>query len=119
MWSEDVILMILNGVKETLYMTLASTILGYVLGLPMGICLAVSDKDGLKPNAVLYKILDLISNIVRSIPFLILLILVIPLTRLLVGQSYGSSATIVPLVVAAVPFLQEWWNLRLKKWMRE
>ena len=87
MWSEDVILMILNGVKETLYMTLASTILGYVLGLPMGICLAVSDKDGLKPNAVLYKILDLISNIVRSIPFLILLILVIPLTRLLVGQS--------------------------------
>lgn len=100
MWSEDVILMILNGVKETLYMTLASTILGYVFGLPMGICLAVSDKDGLKPNAVLYKILDLISNIVRSIPFLILLILVIPLTRLLVGQSYGSSATIVPLVVA-------------------
>ena len=73
--------------------------------LPMGICLAVSDKDGLKPNAVLYKILDLISNIVRSIPFLILLILVIPLTRLLVGQSYGSSATIVPLVVAAVPFI--------------
>ena len=91
MWSEDVILMILNGVKETLYMTMASTILGYVFGLPMGICLAVSDKDGLKPNAVLYKILDLISNIVRSIPFLILLILVIPLTRLLVGQSYGSS----------------------------
>ena len=106
MWSEDVILMILNGVKETLYMTLASTILGYVFGLPMGICLAVSDKDGLKPNAVLYKILDLISNIVRSIPFLILLILVIPLTRLLVGQSYGSSATIVPLVVAAVPLPQ-------------
>ena len=104
MWSEDVILMILNGIKETLYMTLASTILGYVFGLPMGICLAVSDKDGLKPNAVLYKI-DLISNIVRSIPFLILLILVIPLTRLLVGQSYGSSATIVPLVVAAVPFI--------------
>ena len=103
MWSEDVILMILNGIKETLYMTLASTILGYVFGLPMGICLAVSDKDGL--NAVLYKILDLISNIVRSIPFLILLILVIPLTRLLVGQSYGSSATIVPLVVAAVPFI--------------
>ena len=80
MWSEDVILMILNGVKETLYMTLASTILGYVFGLPMGICLAVSDKDGLKPNAVLYKILDLISNIVRSIPFLILLILVIPVS---------------------------------------
>ena len=105
MWSEDVILMILNGVKETLYMTLASTILGYVLGLPMGICLAVSDKDGLKPNAVLYKILDLISNIVRSIPFLILLILLIPFTRAVVGKSYGSTATVVPLVVAAIPFI--------------
>ena len=119
MWSEDVILMILNGIKETLYMTLASTILGYVFGLPMGICLAVSDKDGLKPNAVLYKILDLISNIVRSIPFLILLILVIPLTRLLVGQSYGSSATIVHWWWQQCRLLQEWWNLRLKKWMRE
>lgn len=105
MWSEEVILMILNGMKETLYMTLASTILGYVFGLPLGICLAVSDKSGIKPNAVCYKILDMISNIVRSIPFLILLILVIPVTRWIVGQSYGSSATIVPLVVAAVPFI--------------
>lgn len=118
MWSEDVILMILNGVKETLYMTLASTILGYVFGLPMGICLAVSDKDGLKPNAVLYKILDLISNIVKH-PFLILLILVIPLTRLLVGQSYGSSATIVPLVVAAVPFIARMVESSAKEVMRE
>lgn len=105
MWSEEVILMILNGIKETLYMTLASTILGYVFGLTLGIWLAVSDKSGIKPNAVCYKILDMISNIVRSIPFLILLILVIPVTRWIVGQSYGSSATIVPLVVAAVPFI--------------
>ena len=102
MWSEEIILMILKGIKETLYMTLASTILGYVFGLPLGICLAVSES-GIKPNAVCYKILDMISNIVRSIPFLILLILH-SVTRWIVGQSYGSSATIVPLVVAAVPF---------------
>ncbi|WP_368260331.1 ABC transporter permease subunit, partial [Clostridium paraputrificum] len=63
------------------------------------------DKEGLKPNAVLYKILDAIANIVRSIPFLILLILLIPFTRAVVGKSYGSTATVVPLVVAAIPFI--------------
>ena len=62
-------------------------------------------QEGLTPNAVVYKILDVIANIVRSIPFLILLILLIPFTRLLVGQSYGSTATIVPLVIAAIPFI--------------
>ena len=65
----------------------------------------MSDKEGLKPNAVLYKILDAIANIVRSIPFLILLILLIPFTRAVVGKSYGSTATVVPLVVAAIPFI--------------
>ena len=67
--------------------------------------LAVFDKDGLVPNTVAYKALDVIANIVRSIPFLILLILLIPFTRLVAGQSYGSSATVVPLVVAAIPFI--------------
>ena len=71
----------------------------------MGVLLAITDKEGLTPNAVVYKILDVIANIVRSIPFLILLILLIPFTRLLVGQSYGSTATIVPLVIAAIPFI--------------
>ena len=97
--------MIINGVWATLYMTVASTVLGYVFGLPMGVLLAITDKEGLTPNAVVYKILDVIANIVRSIPFLILLILLIPFTRLLVGQSYGSTATIVPLVIAAIPFI--------------
>ncbi|MBU3840656.1 MAG: ABC transporter permease [Candidatus Ruminococcus intestinipullorum] len=103
--SEEVILMILNGIKETLYMTIVSVIMGYVFGLPLGVVLAISDKSGLKPNRLLYKVLDVISNIIRSIPFLILLILLIPFTKLLVGKSYGSTATIVPLVVAAVPFI--------------
>ena len=105
MFSEAVIRMIIEGVGETLYMTLVSTLFGYLFGLPLGICLAVTDKDGLHPNAVIYKILDVIANIFRSIPFLILLILIIPLTRALVGKSYGTTATIVPLSIAAIPFI--------------
>lgn len=105
MFSSEVNQMLLQGIGETLYMTLVSTFFGYVLGLPMGIALAVTDREGVKPNAVIYKILDVIANIVRSIPFLILLIMLIPFTRLLVGKSYGSTATIVPLVVAAAPFI--------------
>ena len=103
MWDHETIMMIVQGVGETL--TVLSTVLGYLFGLPMGVLLAVSDKEGLKPNAVLYKILDAIANIVRSIPFLILLILLIPFTRAVVGKSYGSTATVVPLVVAAIPFI--------------
>ena len=97
--------MIINGIGETLYMTLASTFVGYLVGLPLGICLAVTDKDGLTPNKVIYKVLDFIVNVLRSIPFLILLILLIPFTRLIVGRSTGVSATVVPLVVAAIPFI--------------
>lgn len=105
MWTREINMMILEGVRDTLYMTLASTLFGYILGLPMGITLAVTDKNGIRPNAVIYKILDVIANIVRSIPFLILLILLIPFTRFLVGKSYGSTATIVPLTIAAAPFI--------------
>lgn len=105
MWTKEVIWMIVEGIRDTLYMTLVSTLFGYLLGLPMGITLAVTDKNGIKPNAVVYKILDVIANIVRSIPFLILLILIIPFTRFLVGKSYGSTATIVPLTIAAAPFI--------------
>ena len=97
--------MIINGIWETLYMTLASTFMGYVLGLPLGIALAVTDKTGIRPQPVVYRVLDVISNVLRSIPFIILLILVIPLTRFIVGQSYGSSATVVPLVISAAPFI--------------
>lgn len=107
--------MILKGIQETVYMTLLSTLMGYIIGLPMGVLLAVSDKDGLKPNRVLYRILDVIANIVRSIPFLILLILLIPFTRLVVGKSYGSTATVVPLVIAAGPFIARMVESSLKE----
>ena len=105
MWTNELTVMMAEGVRDTLLMTLVSTLFGYILGLPMGIALAVTDKDGIKPNALVYKILDVIANIVRSIPFLILLILVMPLTKLIVGKSYGSVATIVPLTIAAAPFI--------------
>ena len=105
MWSKEVIQMIAEGVWQTLLMTVVSTVFGYLIGLPMGVALAVTDKEGLAPNRVAYQILGFIANIVRSIPFIILLILVIPLTRLIVGKSYGTEATIVPLVLAAGPFI--------------
>ena len=107
--------MLLEGVRDTLYMTLASTFFGYVLGLPLGVILAVTDKDGIKPNAFIYKILDIIVNILRSIPFLILLILVIPITRAIVGKTYGSTATVVPLVIAAAPFIARMVESSLKE----
>lgn len=97
--------MLLEGTWATLYMTLVSTLFGYIIGLPLGILLAITDKGGIRTNIVLYKILDFIVNLTRSVPFLILLILVMPLTKLIVGQSYGSSATIVPLTIAAAPFI--------------
>lgn len=103
--NQQVVTMLLEGVRDTVYMTLASTALGYLVGLPMGIALAVSDKDGIRPNRYIYRTLDLLSNVIRSIPFLILLILLIPFTRLLVGKSYGSTATIVPLVITAAPYI--------------
>lgn len=105
MWNSATVMMIVEGIFATVYMTLVSTLLAYVIGLPAGVALVVSGKEGLRPNGVLYRILDVIVNVMRSIPFLILLILVIPLTRAIVGKSYGPSATIVPLTLAAAPFI--------------
>ena len=115
MWNSTMTMMLLEGIRDTLYMTIVSTLLGYALGLPMGIILTVTDKDGLKPNAVIYKFFDVIANIVRSVPFLILLIMLIPFTRLLIGKSYGSTATIVPLVIAAAPYIARMVESSLKE----
>jgi D-methionine transport system permease protein len=105
MWSKEVIDMIISGIGETLYMSLVSTLVAYILGIPMGIVLTVTGKEGIRPVPAVYKIFDFIANVVRSIPFLICLMLLIPVTRFLVGKSYGSTATIVPLVVSATPFI--------------
>lgn len=105
MWDEKVIQMIIEGIGESLYMTLVPTLLGYVFGMPLGIVLTVTDQDGIRPNRAVYRVIDFISNIFRSIPFLILLILLIPLTKAIVGKSYGSTAMIVPLTIAAAPYI--------------
>ncbi len=105
MFNEKVILMLLEGIRDTLYMTLVSTLIGYLVGLPFGILLYVTSEKGLHPNKIIYRVGDFICNVIRSIPFLILLILLIPFTRLIVGKSYGSTATIVPLVICAAPYI--------------
>jgi len=115
MFDSAVMNMILEGIRDTLYMTLTSTLIGYIIGLPLGILLTVTAKDGLKPNAVIYRIFDIICNIIRSIPFLILLILLIPFTRAVVGKSYGSTATIVPLVICCAPYIARMVESSLKE----
>lgn len=105
MWTKEIINMIAEGTVTTLYMTLVSTLIAYIIGLPLGILLVVTAPNGLRPNKAVFKILDVVVNIVRSIPFLILLMLIIPFTRFVVGKSYGATATIVPLALAAAPFI--------------
>ena len=105
MFKAAVIKMIVLGLGETLYMTLLSTALAYLLGLPLGIILVVTEKDGIRPQRFLNRILNFIINYILSLPFLILLVAVIPITRFIVGKIIGSSATVVPLVIAAAPFI--------------
>ena len=105
MFDQEMMIMLGEETLVTLYMTLCSTFLAYVLGLPIGIALVITAKGGLKPNKIINKILDTLVNIFRSIPFLILMILLIPLTRVVVGKTYGPTATIVSLTVAAAPFI--------------
>lgn len=97
--------MLLIGTWDTIYMTLISTLFSYIFGLPMGVILTVCRKDGLTPKPIVYNSLDIIVNLTRSFPFLILMIAVIPFTRLVVGTTIGNNATIVPLVLAAAPFV--------------
>lgn len=90
---------------ETLYMVFFSSLLSLILGFALSIVLIFTRKDGLRPNETVYRVLDLIINIFRSFPFIILIIAIIPLTRLIVGKSIGSTAAIVPLTIAAIPFV--------------
>ena len=112
---KEILSMLGLGTWDTLYMVLVSTLLGYVVGLPLGILLTITDVDGIDPNKVIYKILDIIINVTRSIPFLILLILIMPFTKLVVGKSYGTTATIVPLTIAAAPLIARMVESSLKE----
>lgn len=105
MFDMQLVEMLWEGVLDTLYMTVVSTILSYVFGMVMGVLLVICRKDGIAPRPVFYAALDMVVNLTRSFPFLILMIAVIPFTRFLVGTTIGNNATVVPLVIAAAPFV--------------
>lgn len=94
-----------QNLLDTLYMTLSSAVLAYVFGLPLGLVLVVTDSDGIHPVPTLNRVLGAIINALRSVPFLILLFTVIPVTRFITGTTIGPTATIVPLTIAAAPFI--------------
>lgn len=102
---EKLIPLLAGGVRDTLYMTVVSTFFAYLLGMPLAILLVLTSPNGLKPQPLFYRVLDAVVNVLRSIPFIILMILVIPVTRFIAGKAYGSTATIVPLVIAAAPYV--------------
>lgn len=97
--------LVLNGILETLYMTIVSTVFGYVLGLPLGMILAATAPDGITPAPTFNKVLGFIVNVVRSVPFIILLVAILPFTRAVVGTTLGSTATIVPLTLCCAPYI--------------
>ena len=103
-WS-DLSQLITPAVGETLYMVVVSTVLAYLVGLPLGIILVVTSPGHIMPNPWVERILGTIINILRSAPFIILLVALIPLTRALIGTSVGTTAAIVPLVISAAPFV--------------
>lgn len=97
--------MFAQGLWETLYVMVISTVIAYIIGLPLGLILSVTDADGLHPSAGINKVLGTIVNLLRSVPFLIMVFLLTAFTRLIVGTSVGSPAMIPPLVIAAFPFV--------------
>ena len=103
--SANLIPLLWEATLQTLYMVAASTVLGTVLGLPLGVFLAVSQRGELLSSPWLNKVLGLVVNATRSVPFIILVVAIIPLTRAIVGTSIGTNAAIVPLTLAAIPFI--------------
>lgn len=103
--SIDLLWECLIATGETLYMTLAAAVIAVVIGLPLGVLLYLTRASGLTPHAFLARILSIVVNSLRSIPFIILLVALIPFTRIIIGTSIGTSAAIVPLCISAIPFV--------------
>ena len=97
--------MLLNGIWETIYMVGLSSLLFYIIRIPLGILLVVTDKDGIRPVPGLNRVVGVIVNLLRSVPFIILMILLIPFTRALVGRITGPNAAVVSLVMSAFPYI--------------
>ncbi len=104
-WDGTTITMLKDGIIETLFMVFGSSLIAYMIGIPLGIILVVTDSDGIRPIPGLQKVLGLVINLLRSVPFIILLLVMIPVTRFLVGTTLGAKAVIPPLVGAAAPYI--------------
>ena len=115
MFKEGMLALVGQGFIETIYMTVISTILAYIIGLPLGLVLVVTDKDGIHPIPWLNSLLGMVINFFRSIPFLILLIALMPFTKMVVGTVIGSKAAIVGLWIAAAPFIARMVESSLKE----
>lgn len=113
--NNSVIVLLVQGILETLYMTFVSSFIAYLFGIPLGVIVFITDANGICRNRIVNAIVGVIINIIRSVPFLILLVAILPFTRLVVGTSIGSAATIVPLVVAATPFVARMVESSLKE----
>nr|WP_302755166.1 methionine ABC transporter permease [uncultured Megasphaera sp.] len=103
--SQEIIKLMLQGIEETFYMVAVATVIGGIIGIPLGITLVMTSKGHILENRFINQILGTIVNIIRSIPFIILMVAIIPLTRLIAGTSIGTTAACVPLTIVAIPFL--------------
>lgn len=104
-----------DGLIDTLYMVIISTFSAYLVGVPVGIILYITEKDGLLPIIILNKVLGTLVNLLRAVPFIILLIAIMPFTRMVVGSTLGINAIIVPLVISAAPFVARMVESSLKE----
>jgi len=97
--------LLIQGIWETVYMVFFSSTISYLIGIPLGIILVVTDKNGIKPIPTINAVFGVVINILRSVPFIILLIMVMPVTKFVVGTTLGPKAVVVPLVIAAAPYI--------------
>ena len=114
-FNSQVVDMLLLGLQETVYMVFLSSFLSYLIGIPLGILLVVTDRDGIQPNIVINTLLGIFINILRSVPFIIMLLAVLPITRFIVRTTLGPSAVVVPLVIAASPYIARMVESSLKE----
>ena len=105
MTAEKVWALVQQGFVDTLYMTIPATILAYLVGLPLGVLLVITRKGGIRPMPTFNKVLDVVINFLRSVPFIILLVMLFPVTRVVMGTSVGTRSIIFPLFVSAFPFV--------------
>lgn len=103
------------AVWETIYMTVLSTLIAYVIGLPIGVILYITDKGGIRQNIIVKKIVGVVVNIFRSIPFIILMVAFLPVAKVIVGTSIGNRAMVVMLIIAAAPYVARMTESSLKE----